>query len=95
MPKLAGTKATFDRLLFEPYSEAQLAAIITARCDSVVPARGSSIDVPVVFHPLAAKLLARKVSQHSAGDARKALELGTKALGEYTLPRSVVTGASW
>lgn len=62
-----------ERLLFEPYTEAQLVSIISARCGSEAS----------VFHPAALILCARKVSQKSAGDARKALELAGVAVGAF------------
>jgi hypothetical protein len=80
LPKLATFK--LNRVLFEPYNEMQLVSIITARCtqESRAP-KGAEGDVRHVFHPAAAMLCARKVSQKSAGDARKALELASVAVG--------------
>jgi Cdc6-like AAA superfamily ATPase len=90
LPKLAGGPAKFSRLLFEPYSESQITAIINSRVDAAVKACSprslalvecEAAPVQQVFHALAAKLIARKVSQKSAGDARKALELASAATG--------------
>ena len=92
LPKLMGGPAKFNRILFEPYTEAQVAAIIESRVDAGVSlasrrslstaGAASLLDASAatkrqLFHPLAIKLIARKVSQKSAGDARKALELAS------------------
>lgn len=92
LPKLMSGPAKFNRILFEPYTEMQVAAILESRVDAGVAlasrrslsttSAASLLDAPAatkrqLFHPLAIKLIARKVSQKSAGDARKALELAS------------------
>lgn len=87
LPKLATYK--LNRILFEPYNEDQLVSIITARCArNAKGPKGADGDeiVQSVFHPAAAMLCARKVSQKSAGDARKALELASVAVGASLFP---------
>lgn len=80
LPRLKARNLTPQLLPFLPYTAPQIAAVITNRLRSLLPAGASSPSDFVPFmHPAAIQLAARKVAA-ATGDLRKAFDICRRAV---------------